>query len=331
ALLEIRELNTRAIVEGRGYAELFQDLDSINDHLEDQDATYALYKSMVQKDRQLASQCYFYAEALLVRKGDYQLCLDMMGGPKRRFDLIRQVYVSQLESHKHTADSYKRMAEMNEKNGITNRYSVPDYSVRMLDMAREHFVSSTRQLIEILVGANRTNDAETIRQEALGLLNDSRIDTAISDAETKLGKAKPAAPASAGTSTNALQTSAAPLDSKTNSVLPAPLVAVPAAPLTEATRRDLNARFTAANGILAFPEKDASMSALARDAAAAGDVDIVGKALGQMTAFTKRDEATRLAARRLATNGHRAEALELARTITAFTVRDAALRELADK
>jgi hypothetical protein len=99
----------------------------------------------------------------------------------------------------------------------------------------------------------------------------------------------------------------------------------------ESVLRDLNARFDAAREILAFTEKDSAMAALARDAAATGEVSIVRKALDQMTAFTVRDEATREAARRLAVNGHRAEALELARTITAFTIRDATLRELADK
>jgi hypothetical protein len=97
------------------------------------------------------------------------------------------------------------------------------------------------------------------------------------------------------------------------------------------SRRDLFARFDAAKGIFGFSEKDTAMAAVARDAAAVGEVEIAKKALGQITDFSNRDDAARNAARRLAENGHRTEALEIARTITAFSTRDATLRELADK
>ncbi|HEY9508509.1 MAG TPA: hypothetical protein VIV82_01480, partial [Verrucomicrobiae bacterium] len=96
-------------------------------------------------------------------------------------------------------------------------------------------------------------------------------------------------------------------------------------------RAELSARFDAAKGIFGFSEKDTAMAAVARDAAAMGEVEIAKKALGQITGFSNRDDAARNAARRLAEKGHRAEALEIARMITAFSTRDATLRELADK
>ncbi|HEU5122717.1 MAG TPA: protein kinase [Verrucomicrobiae bacterium] len=97
------------------------------------------------------------------------------------------------------------------------------------------------------------------------------------------------------------------------------------------SRAELSARLEAAKGIFGFSQKDSAMAAVARDAAAAGEAEIVKQALGQITGFSNRDDAARIAARRLAQNGHRTEALEIARTITAFSTRDATLRELADK
>ena len=92
---------------------------------------------------------------------------------------------------------------------------------------------------------------------------------------------------------------------------------------------NLNARLDAARAILAFPERDKALAAVARDAARSGNAAIVKRALSQITAFDSRDAAARDATRALAKDGHRAEALEIARTITSFVERDAALQELA--
>jgi len=92
---------------------------------------------------------------------------------------------------------------------------------------------------------------------------------------------------------------------------------------------DLKARLDAARGILAFPNRDAALAVVARDAAKAGIIQIVQDALGQMTAFPARDKAALESARGLLIAGRRAEAIEIAKTITSFTQRDAALKELA--
>jgi hypothetical protein len=92
---------------------------------------------------------------------------------------------------------------------------------------------------------------------------------------------------------------------------------------------DLKARLDAARGILAFPNRDAALAVVARDAAKAGIIQTVRDALGQMTAFPVRDKAALESARELLIAGRRAEAIEIAKTITSFTQRDAALKALA--
>ena len=98
ALIEIRDNKTREIVEGRGYPEMFGDVEAINRNLQDDDATYALFKTIREKDPRLAEQCYYYLQDLLVAKGEYQWCLSHLGDPQARFDSIRQSFETERAS-----------------------------------------------------------------------------------------------------------------------------------------------------------------------------------------------------------------------------------------
>jgi hypothetical protein len=162
ALIEIRDKKTRDIAEGRGYSEMVQEVQAINHELQDDDATYALFKTIREKDPKLAGQSYFYLETLLVSKGEYQWCLSYMGDPQRRFDLIRQ--------------------------GFDMSWSPPDASAMMKKSAEDRFVGQTRQLIEILVATDHKADAESIRDQAVAVLDDPRLKSAVDDAAQKVGK-----------------------------------------------------------------------------------------------------------------------------------------------
>jgi hypothetical protein len=57
-----------------------------------------------------------------------------------------------------------------------------------LDRTREadkRFVGNVTQLIDILVGAGHKADAEKIRDQAVALLDDARLKSAVSDAEKR--------------------------------------------------------------------------------------------------------------------------------------------------
>jgi type II secretory pathway pseudopilin PulG len=105
----------------------------------------------------------------------------------------------------------------------------------------------------------------------------------------------------------------------------------PAVPDTAAEnqQRELLTRFSAAQAIVVFSERDTAMTGIARDAARATNVELAKKALEHITFFSQRDAATLQVARELAKNGWRAEAVAIAKGITAFAERDAALKELA--
>jgi len=197
ALLEIRDEKTRKIAAGQGYSELFLDVQAINRELEDEDATYALYKIMFKTDKQLARQCYFYMEGPLVQKGEYALCLNFIGDPQTRFEMIRSqlerernVQEQQRESQQRLAELQKeqrqRQEEMMKSNNLPLPPVTPFRPPDMGEMATNSFVGQICTLVEILVGAGDQPTAEKIRDEALMVVEDARLKSAVDDAEHKV-------------------------------------------------------------------------------------------------------------------------------------------------
>lgn len=155
AMIEVRDRDTQVFAKGGGEGDLFAEVANLNRELRDDDATAALFKSIRRKDPALASRCYFYAEDVLARKGEYALCSSYIGNPEARFQAIRT--------------SWAIEKKLDPAGNASNR-----------------FVASTCQLIEILVGAGRKAEAETIRDEALALLDDARLKSAVSDTEERI-------------------------------------------------------------------------------------------------------------------------------------------------
>jgi len=185
-LIEIRDQDTRVLTEGQGYVNLFSDVSSINRELQDEDATYRLFKTIHEKDPKLARQCYVWIESLLVAKGEYQWCFDYMGDPQFRFDSIRRSFDMERGSQQRMVDMRKRLAEEFRKNSLTNVWSPPDTSGMEKRSAENRFVGSVCQLIEILVATDHRADAEKIRDRAVTVLDDERLKSAVGDAEQKI-------------------------------------------------------------------------------------------------------------------------------------------------
>jgi hypothetical protein len=191
ALIEIRDRDAQKLARGEGYSDLFIDVSSINQYLGNEDATYSLFKTIKQRDPALARQCYFYVEDLLVRKGEYALCLSHMGDPEDRFETIRDSLEMDRDVLKNGADEQQRIAEEERKRGGTDAPSQKDIARwnRSGDRSADrHFVDNTLQLIEILVATGHKTEAEKIRDEAVAVLNVPKLQSAVSDAEQKLQK-----------------------------------------------------------------------------------------------------------------------------------------------
>jgi serine/threonine protein kinase len=193
ALIEIRDADARQCAEGHGYFDLFQEIAGINQYLGHGESTLALFKTMEQGDPQLARQCYIIVESQLVGSGEYDTCRKYMGDPQARFKIIQSTYEMDIANQKSMAETQQRtrqmIADMNKKNGVTNApiFSPPDNSTMMIKSAEDRFVGGTRELIEILVATGSTAEAEKIRDEALAVLNDPQLKSAVEDAEQKIG------------------------------------------------------------------------------------------------------------------------------------------------
>jgi hypothetical protein len=130
-------------------------------------------------------------EDLLVNHGEYDLCLDYIGDPQTAFESIRQSreQMKKMEDQWATRrqEQAKRFEEMAKTNSLYTNTPAP-FLPEPPRLADKNFVGQTRQLIEILVGVNRKADAEKIRDEAVAILDDPRLQSAVSDAEQKTRK-----------------------------------------------------------------------------------------------------------------------------------------------
>ena len=98
--------------------------------------------------------------------------------------------MKQFEERNETrrSEQKKRFEEMAKSNPAYANVP-PPYSVAPPKFADKHFIDETRELIEILVGANHKADAEKIQAAALTILDDARLKSAVSDAEQKIRQA----------------------------------------------------------------------------------------------------------------------------------------------
>jgi serine/threonine protein kinase len=187
ALIEIRDADSRQFSGNGGYADLFQEIAGIDQYLGDDDATMALFKSIQKRDPQLAGECFLYAEGTLFQKGDYQTCRRYLGQPQAAFERIRQSWQTMKQFEKQNDVRREEQRERFQALAKTNKLfaHVPDFPAPP-PFADDNFVRQTRELIEILIATGGKSVAESIQTEALAVLTDSRLKTAVVDAETKL-------------------------------------------------------------------------------------------------------------------------------------------------
>jgi len=182
ALIQIRDRDALIISEGRGYGELWSELQSLNRELLDDDATVALFKSTYQNNPKWASQGYFYAQDLLVQAGEYELCLSCLHDPRQRFESILDTYYLRQKSALPHAQNEQTTVP---SPGLRNR-TFPGANREA--QAADSFVKAVCQLVEIMVGTGQQVDAAQMLEEALAVHTDPRLSSAISDASEAIRK-----------------------------------------------------------------------------------------------------------------------------------------------
>jgi hypothetical protein len=127
-------------------------------------------------------------EELLTQHGEYEKCLDYLGDPEVAFERIRQSWQQMKKFEEQIAARREQMKQFQEMAKTNPLYAHLPLLAAPPKFADKNFVGQTRQLIEILVATDHPADAGKIQAQALTVLDDLRLQTAVSDAEKKLGK-----------------------------------------------------------------------------------------------------------------------------------------------
>jgi tRNA A-37 threonylcarbamoyl transferase component Bud32/type II secretory pathway pseudopilin PulG len=191
ALIEIRDANVAEFDAGRGYFELFMEVSSMNQYLGDDDATVALFKDIGKRDKRLAEQCYGITEPALIERAEYTLCLKYIGSPQARFDSIRQNWERMRSTGERQKGQWRqqkeRYGQMAATNSAFQRVQFP-MPPDLANFADKSFIAQTRQLIQILIATGQKAVAERIRDQAIGVLSDPGLGSAVIDAEERVQK-----------------------------------------------------------------------------------------------------------------------------------------------
>jgi serine/threonine protein kinase len=165
AMAEVRDRAVREFSAGGGSFALFQEVEALNQQLGDAEATRTLFESIRKQNPDLAQQCYFVVERMLVESGKYAVCASFIPDFRFRFEHARNVYRRTGEIADRTPEANTTMIRRN---------------------AQRDFMNTTRLLIEILIGVGRQAEAEKIQEQALAVLNVPELRSAVSDAEEKV-------------------------------------------------------------------------------------------------------------------------------------------------
>ena len=173
ALLDIRTHDEKELLAGRGDSLLFNELCSLNQYLHEEEATYKLFKKIERQDAARAKQFFPFVQPLLVKHGEYTRSYNYIGDSDARFGQIRQTWEVEKQSEKTREETAKRV-------GSSGTGYHPPLPTKFAD---PRFVEETRQLIQILVKSGYKAKAESLRGQALELVQDPKLESAVSDAE----------------------------------------------------------------------------------------------------------------------------------------------------
>jgi tetratricopeptide (TPR) repeat protein len=193
ALVDIRDQDTRELSQGRGALQLFREVADINDALGNNAATVELFKRIRRDRPSLAHEGYLFVEPVLVRCGNYQLCLDCIGNPETRFKLYCYTFKQLQAFHQGVSERFTNTTRKEEFRQLPGRPPIQPYQPANLGEiglkhTRDSYADEVCRLIEILVGTGHHEEAERIRDQAVAVLDHPRLKSAVTDADQKLPK-----------------------------------------------------------------------------------------------------------------------------------------------
>lgn len=157
AMVETRDRAAAQVRSGVGGWDIFHDVQSLNEKLEDEALTVELFQHLHEKNPALAERVWDLARSAVIEAGEYELAREYIGNP-----------VHALAKHRRSYERDERWTEDDEK---------------FKEMYREHkenqFVEGTLELMEVFSGLGREDLVQQIGTEALETFRDPRIEYAL--------------------------------------------------------------------------------------------------------------------------------------------------------
>jgi hypothetical protein len=157
ALLEMRDRTTRQVLDSGATAELFHDVAALNRTLGEDRKTVDLFLVVDKNTPELAKKSWFMVKDAVIGAKQYELAAKYIGDPEMAFLNIRQGYERNVVLYKDPRFGGAHFKAFNEKN----------------------LVKESLQLISVLQAVNQRDQAVTVRDSALKLLDDPRLRAAV--------------------------------------------------------------------------------------------------------------------------------------------------------
>jgi len=145
ALKDIRDQKTQRLLAGDGNRELFHDVESINEHLKDERATYEMFLKLNAANPSLARSCVSLAMPAIVKSGDCHLARRFIADP---FEKIQRWSTTLNED-------------------IANLANEPSRETPVQDTYVHIYVERINLLLSVLNGTGEYENAERLRASAL--------------------------------------------------------------------------------------------------------------------------------------------------------------------
>jgi hypothetical protein len=170
ALMEVRDRDEKAVRDGRGGVQQFDDVAAINRRLAERARTVELFKFLREKRPDLAGECYRDVEEDLVDKSEYRLCSEYLKDPLGR--LAKLTDGIDVEKKRESKDKKKTPKE-----------------AQMEQIFERMFLDEINRMLKILSASGRSAEAEQVYAKAVTIF-DSESNKASMKKAMKAGEGK---------------------------------------------------------------------------------------------------------------------------------------------
>ena len=157
SLKKTRDDKTTQLLQGKGNAQLFHDVESLNSTLGDDPKTVDLFRKLDDKQKNMAKQCWKMAKDSIIKAKAYDLARKYIGNPVREFTKVKAMYDQNLTLYDNPqigGDSFKAYNENN-------------------------LVEESLKLIDDALALDDRKAAKEIQTKALAIIDDYRLNNAI--------------------------------------------------------------------------------------------------------------------------------------------------------